>query len=259
MIIIPAIHITFSLEKPLTVPVNYQHLLQAFVYKILPQKEATFLHEHGFQHQNRTYKLFVFSSLQSSNITYDKETKKLTFYDKLYLSISSIIPDIVEKTANFLLLSEDLEMNGVSLKVESLEFDKLEVQDNEIVVRALSPITVYSTFERRDGSKITHFFSPFDKVFEHLLEENFIRKYEAFYNKPFAEEGQVLSVEPIQVDSRDKVVTNYKSTWITGWKGMYRLKAKPEYLSFLLNTGLGSKNSIGFGMIRPESTLSKRD
>ena len=250
---------TFSLAAPLIVPVNYQHLLQAFIYKILPQEEAAYLHDQGFQHQNRKYKLFVFSSLQSPNAAYDKKTKKLSFYENLSLSIGYIITGIIEKTANFLLLSEDLQINGVSLKVESLEFDKFEVQDNEIVVRSVSPITVYSTFERRDRSKITHYFSPFDKVFEHLLEENFIRKYEAFYNKSLEDEGQVLSVEPIQVDSRDKVVTNYKSTWITGWKGIYRLKAKPEYLSFLLNTGLGSKNSLGFGMIRPISTLPKRD
>lgn len=259
MIVIPAIHITFTLEKPLTVPVNYQHLLQAFVYRILPQKEATYLHEIGFQHQKRTYKLFVFSSLRSTKTVYDKETRKLTFHDKIFLSISSIIPDIVEKTANSLLLSEDLEINGVSLKLETLEYDQLQVHDNEIIVRAISPITVYSTFERRDGSKITHYFTPFDKVFEHLLEENFIRKYEVFHNKPFEEQGQILRIEPIQVDSRDKIVTNYKSTWITGWKGVYRLKSKPEYLSFLLNTGLGSKNSLGFGMILPESTLPIRD
>lgn len=225
----------------------------------MPQEEATYLHEQGFQHQNRTYKLFVFSSLQSPKVIYDKLTRKLTFYDKVTLSISSIIPEIIEKTANFLLLSEDLQMSGQSLKVDSLEFDKLEVEDRELIVNAVSPITAYSTFERRDGSKITHYFTPQDKAFEYLIEENFIRKFEAFYNQPFEDEGQVLTIEPIQVNKWDKIVTNYKGTWITGWKGKYRLKAKPEYLTFLLNTGMGPKNSLGCGMVLPESTLPIRN
>lgn len=250
---------TFSLEKPLIVPVNYQHLLQAFVYKILPQEEAAYLHDQGFQHSNRTYKLFVFSSLQSPKVIYDKKTKKLSFHEKITLSISSIIPDIIEKTANSLLLSEDLQISGQHLKVDSLEFDKLRVQEGVLNVKAVSPITVYSTFERRDGSKITHHFTPRDKVFGHLIEENFIRKYEAFSKKPIEEQGQVLTVEPIQVNKWDKVVTNYKGTWITGWKGKYRLKAKPKYLSFLLNTGLGAKSSLGFGMVLPDNILPVRD
>ncbi|PWA13097.1 CRISPR-associated endoribonuclease Cas6 [Pueribacillus theae] len=255
----PAIHVTFSFEAPLILPINYQHLLQSFVYKILPQEEATQLHEEGFQHNNRTYKLFCFSSLQSPKTLYDKNTKKITFHDKIILSISSIIPEIIEKTANFLILSEDLKIRGYSIKLHSLEFDKLQVNEDTLIVKAVSPITVYSTYEKRDGKKITHYFTPFDKVFEHLIEENFIRKYEAFTKKPLSEQGQVLSVEPIKVNKWDKVVTNYKGTWITGWKGKYQLKAKAEYLSFLLNTGLASKNSSGFGMILPENTLPTRD
>jgi len=166
---------------------------------------------------------------------------------------------MIEKTANNFLLSEGLKMNGHSLKVHRLEFDDLLVEKDSITVKAVSPITVYSTYEKRDGNKITHYFTPFDKVFEHLIEENFVRKYEAFTGQPITDEGQVLSVEPVDVNKWDKVVTNYKGTWITGWKGKYRLKAKPEYLSFLLNTGLASKNSSGFGMVLPEETLPNRD
>lgn len=245
---------TFALEKPLTLPVNYQHLLQAFVYKILPQEDATYLHEKGFRYSQRMYKLFVFSSLQSPKVIYDKKTKKLSFYDKINLSISSIIPDLIENTANYLLLTENLKISGHTLKVDSLEFEKFQILDNEIEVIAVSPITVYSTFTRRNGSKITHYFKPDDKVFEHFLEENFIRKYEAFTKETIGEREQVLTFEPIKVNRSDKVVTNYKGTWITGWKGKYRLRAKPEYLTFLLNTGIGAKNSQGFGMILSANT-----
>lgn len=257
MIAIPVIHLCFKLDKPLKVPVNYQHLLQAFVYSILPQQEASHIHEHGFQHKNRLYKLFCFSRLQGDRTHYDKDTKKLTFHKMITLSISSIIPDIIEKVANSLMLSGSVQFHGQKITVDSINFEKLNVTQDVLVVKAVSPITVYSTFEKRNGSKITHYFTPFDKVFEHLIEENFARKYEAFTGESLEHEKELISITPIHVTKRHKVVTNYKKTWVTGWTGTYELKGRPEYLTFLLNTGISAKNSSGFGMVLPVKTVPK--
>jgi len=46
-----------------------------------------------------------------------------------------------------------------------------------------------------------------------------------------------------------RVVTKYKDTWINGWKGMYRISGSSRALEFIYNTGLGSKNSQGFGLL----------
>src|SRR5690554_5531595 len=101
---IPAIHIHFNLSKPLTIPVNYHHMIQSFVYSILPEQEATYIHDHGYTYNNRKYKLFTFSNIQSIHSTYDKRTKKITFYDKITISISSVLPKLIENTANHLLM-----------------------------------------------------------------------------------------------------------------------------------------------------------
>lgn len=251
MIRIPAIHLTFHLSEPLVVPINYNHALQAFVYSILPQEEASLIHDQGFRHNNRTFKFFCFSRLLGSHSTYDKTTKTLTFHKKITLSISSIIPKLIEKTANFLLLTENLQFHGQTITLDSLEYEEFEVETDTITVKAVSPITAYSTFEKRGGKKITHYFHPKDEVFQYLVEENFIRKYEAFTKKAIESESDIFIIRPIQVQQKDKVVTNYKGTWITGYTGIYELQAKPEYLSFALSTGLAAKNSIGFGMVLP--------
>lgn len=45
-----------------------------------------------------------------------------------------------------------------------------------------------------------------------------------------------------------KQVTLFKGTRITAWDGRFRLKGDPALLTFLYNTGLGTKSSQGFGM-----------
>lgn len=230
---------------------NYQHLLQAFVYSVLPQQEASYLHDQGYQYNNRTYKLFCFSRIRAKKTIYENRTKKIAFYEQITISISSILPELIEKTTNNLLLAEELHLNGERLKLDTIQFDKNEVSTSILKLNALSPITAYSTYEKRDGSKITHYFSPHDQVFEHLIQENFARKYEAYTGKSLDNEKELLSIRPLRVTAADKVVTKYKNIWITGWTGIYEMKAKPEYLSFLLNTGIGSRNSSGFGFIVP--------
>ena len=251
MINIPTAHITFGLSKPLTISVNYHHSLQSLVYSLFPQQEAAFIHDQGYQFQDRVYKLFSFSNIQCNETSYDKRTKRITFYNKITISISSILSDLIQKVANQLLLSESCQLNGLKLYVEKVEFNQNHVSSNTIIVKALSPITVYSTYERRDGSKITHYFSPWDKVFEHLIEENFARKYQAFTGNSLSDEKELLSIRPVLVSERNKIITNYKGTWITGWTGIYELKAKAEYLSFVLDTSIGAKNSSGFGFVVP--------
>lgn len=251
MMIIPTAHATFCLSKPLIVPVNYHHLLQSFVYSLFPQQEASFIHDKGYHFHDRIFKLFSFSNIQCRETSYNKRTKNITFYDKITISISSILPNLILNTANRLLLSESFQFNRTNLHVEKVDFNQNIVDKSSIIVKALSPIAVYSTYEKRNGSKITHYFSPWDKVFEHLVEENFARKYQAFTGNLLDEKKELISIRPVQVTEKNKIITNYKSTWVTGWTGIYELKGKEEYLSFILDTGLGSKNSSGFGLVVP--------
>ncbi|NLK01119.1 MAG: CRISPR-associated endoribonuclease Cas6, partial [Clostridia bacterium] len=58
--------VTFSAkEGQLSIPVNYQHALQGLIYNSLDgdEKFNTFLHEHGFRYEKRSFKLFTYSRL----------------------------------------------------------------------------------------------------------------------------------------------------------------------------------------------------
>lgn len=255
---IPTIHITFRIHEPLTIPVNYQHALQSFVYSLFPQQEAAFLHDSGYELNKRIYKPFSFSSIHCNQTNFDKVKKQITFYDQFSLSVCSLLSDLLKDVVNELLLTKNVTFYDCPIQVETIEYEKNVVTANRLQVKALSPITVYSTYEKRDGTKITHYFTPWDKVFGYLIEENFARKYEALTGKSLADEKNLISIRPIYVSEKNKIVTKYKNTWITGWTGIYELEGKPEYLSFLLDAGLGAKNASGFGCIMPYSNLQKR-
>jgi CRISPR-associated endoribonuclease Cas6 len=127
------------------------------------------------------------------------------------------------------------------------------VEEEEILIRMNSPICAYQT-DSLTGR--TYFCHPEDDTFEELINVNFRHKYEACYGvKPAGEIGII----PVHLGSRDKYVTKYKNFYITAWKGDYLLVGERKYLDFLYQTGVGSKNSQGFGMFDIKRTEGEGD
>lgn len=63
------------LKEPLSLPINYNHILQAVIYRalsIMPDY-SQFLHAGGFTRGQRKYKIFQFSQLDGENIKYEKK------------------------------------------------------------------------------------------------------------------------------------------------------------------------------------------
>jgi len=116
------------------------------------------------------------------------------------------------------------------------------IEDEHINIRMLSPLSVHST---DPSSGKTVFYGPDDDEFAERVSYNFMRKYFSCYGI-MPDSG--ISIEPLKVSDRDKYVTKYKNFYISGWLGEYSLWGKRKYLDFLYHTGLGSKNSQGFGM-----------
>ena len=145
------------------------------------------------------------------------------------------------------------------LCVYSCDFSDQRIWTEQIDVRMSSPVTVYQTVLREkdktgEKKKWTDYFAPWDPAFSCLLADNAERKWKAYSNTVLP--GR-LEVSPLDVDPvRDRVVAKYRkiengkenTTSITAWKGTYRLSGPPQLLDFLYHTGLGAKNSDGFGL-----------
>ena len=78
-----------------------------------------------------------------------------------------------------------------------------------------------------------------------MIDANFKRKYFSYYGvRPYSN----VEIELLNNTAPRKMVTKYQGLYINAWFGRYRLSGERKYLDFLYQTGLGSKNSQGFGM-----------
>lgn len=232
--------IRHDLQSKLVLPLNYQHILQAIIYKNLNSEAeySKFLHDNGFPYEKRKFKLFTFSLLQGK---YEIVERKIIFRNEVSFEVRS--PDIFMMKV----LAENISRNGIEygdrhiVDVDVILNDST-IEADEIYVKMLTPISVYST-DTKNGK--TYFYNPEEEDFCQLVNDNFMRKYIACYG--VIPESNIL-IRSINVSTKDKCVTKYKNFYISGWLGIYCLYGQRKYLDFLYQTGLGSKNSQGFGM-----------
>ena len=225
-----------NLNKELTLPINYSHILQGIIYKALSndlhyQKS---LHNNGLNNSN--YKFFTFSSLCGKHSI---NNKYITFFDNIFFEIRSVDSYFI------FLLYEYFKTNGITFDSEcfpvNLHLENKIIRNESINIKMNSPICI--TKKTTDNKFV--FLSPKDADFEKYINNNFHNKYKSYYNS-FPLES--ISIINTSIGYYDKVVTSLKNIYITGWKGTYILSGSPDYLTFLYNCGLGSKNSQGFGL-----------
>ena len=224
----------------LNLPINYNHILQGIIYhKLIDAFDySTFLHDKGFKKNDKIFKIFTFSKLQGH---YKIDNRRIEFDEKVSLEVRSPQVLLIQ------LLADSMEREGLTFgdtkyEIENLYISDYSVEANDLDITMKTPICVYST-DSLTG--FTTFFTPNDTEFYSHVVENFRNKYEAYYGVTPNEDIQIT---PLEVKAKDKCVTNFKGIYISGWQGKYRLSGKRKYLDFLYNTGLGGKNSQGFGM-----------
>ena len=238
----------FQSKGSLRLPIQHNHLIQGFIYGSISPRLAEILHNEGFEANNRKFKLFTFSRI-IGNYKIDEKNNSVTFSSPFKLIISSALNQFIEELGNEMLTKEDLKIGRNNVKVNSIEISKPDFKENKIKIKALSPITIYSTLKKADGKKKTYYYSPFEKEFSQLISENARKKFVAFYknkNKVIEPKGDI-KLTPLKVNPNNQKIINYKGTIIKGWMGVYELSGDKELIKLTHDTGLGGKNSQGFG------------
>lgn len=231
--------ITINLSEKCSLPLAYHHILQAVIYRLMAEdgNEST-IHDKGAENGKRVYKLFTFGLIKGH---YQINNKRIIFDDTMSFEVRCLEEKLLLNMQKNI-LSAGINLCGSTYTDVTCTLRNTTIKEDKILIRMDSPICVYSTIEE---SGFTKYYSPEDTEFATLVNENFKRKYAAATNQ--IPDGDI-TIEPYRVGSRDKYVTTYKDTYLSGWKGYYSLSGKAEYLTFLYNTGLGSKNSQGFGL-----------
>lgn len=233
-------NITLEFDK-LTVPVHINHILQATILSWLSDENySKFIHDVGYTYGKRRYKLFSFSSLYGPN-TFDKKTKKVTFYDKAKFFLSAVDEAFFEYVLNTIIHNSYVRVSNQEAFVSKISFIP-PVTTSKVVVKTMSPIVVYAT----DDSDKVHFFSPHEPEFEEYIVSNAKRKIVSYFGK----DDSNFTIKHIGSNPK-KAVVQYKKGFFVGWKTMFEIEGDPEIINFLIGSGLGSKNSAGFGCVVP--------
>lgn len=224
-------------------PYNYPEYVQAMIYRCLPEKEAQQLHDRGFLYQKRSFKLFTFSRLLGK-LNRGFRGPGLQFRSPVSLQIASPVDWILQEVAEHLIRIGKVNLGRNALIVKSVAVLTKPDFGKQMKIRMLSPMTIYSTLSKPDGKKLTHYYTPHDREFSELMTRNLQKKLELIYRTGNTGEIRITSTSP---RNRERIV-KYKGFVIKAWDGKYLLEGDPELIEVAYETGLGSKNSQGFGM-----------
>ena len=246
------IQITLTPESraELSLPVHYGIILQGFIYSQLEPNLASWLHGDAYSYARRTFKMFTFSRL-TGRFELDAKTKRISFSGPMTFQLASHNTQILASLAEHLLKSQTLRLGHHEVRVHGVEILRPPCfqADQPVRVKALSPITIYSTFQKPGGGKLTHYYSPPEKDWSPMLLQNLARKAKAL---EWEDEGKALEnayVKPLRVSERDKKIISYKGFSVQAWLGTYELKLPQAYFELAYDVGLGGKNAQGFGMV----------
>ena len=238
----------------LTLPLQYNHIVQGFIYHQIEATLASWLHEEGYRTGERQFKLFTFSRITPTGQTrYRIHNGDISFDGPVSFVLAAVNSQLLSSLAEHLLKASSvcLGRNKVTARgVEVLRSPDFTHHSN-FRVKTLSPITTYSTLLHPSGSKKTYYYSPFERNWHEQLRDNLVRKAAALgWQDDAAQKLEHASFKPLRVSQKDQKIITYKGTVIKGWMGTYELSGVPEaYLELLYDAGLGAKNSQGFGMV----------
>jgi CRISPR-associated endoribonuclease Cas6 len=239
----------FRCEQPLELPINYQDWLIGFIYtNISDEVYRKFVHEEGYVYRSRAYRHFAFSRIDGKYWV-DREKKTITFQSPFTLLVTSPIDKFLQEFARSMLLSDQLRIGKYPVVLESFEVlpEGPEMPDH-IRIRMLSPLVVYSTMTHPNGMKYTYYYHPQHVLFSSMVEANLKRRYFSVHPENPELFASPISIRPVMVTPRNKVITRFRGLIIEGWMGEYVLSGDPRFLRWAYHTCLGSKGSQGFGV-----------
>ncbi|MGN1126014.1 MAG: CRISPR-associated endoribonuclease Cas6 [Ruminococcus sp.] len=231
------IQIQLEPQKQLFVPFNYNYQLQSAIYRKLSEIGASdFWHDKGFGDVNK-FKAFSFGSLKGR---YEVQNNKILFENNVSFEVRSPIFEFCDDLQRAIELFPRFRLFDTELRVTNATIFNKHINKNKVFFSTDTPITVYSG----EDNGFTRYYTPDDEEFYIGICNNFENKFEAICRKP----AEKIMLRP--AGEFRKVVTRYKQTWITAYRGRLEVQASPESLEFLYNTGMGGKNSQGFGFLK---------
>ncbi|MFU2158300.1 CRISPR-associated endoribonuclease Cas6 [Caldisericum sp. AR60] len=237
--------------RDIVLPIHYGYLLHYLVYNIFSEGMAQKLYLEGFPIDGKKFKLFTFSNIIEKGT---KVNNALNFGKYITFYFSSPLYEIVEDLGSNAFRKTGITLNDFNLFLVAVEVIKAPRLTDNVLIRTLSPITVYSTFFN-NGKRTTHYYRPTESEFNRLIEQNAQNKYliiKKAQGLPIKEDeinNLHISIEPYKFSlEKNKKIVYFKNTVIECFSGIFNLTGSLELIYATYDAGLGVKSSEGFGM-----------
>lgn len=235
------------------IPLNYQYAASSLIYRILSNSGSEFsswLHENGFQDDQRRFKLFTFSRLFIPRYSIEGAYLKI-LSDTVEWYISFLPDRSTQEFVQGLFKEQVFELGdrraNIRFRVRSVEMLPPPVFTETMAFETLSPACIVR--QEDDGSE--KYISPDHPDATDIVRLNLLNKYRAFYGHNFPEERFPFSLRAL-TKPRSSLIAIKEGTpqesKIRGFMCRFELTAPLDLMKIMYETGLGSKNSQGFGM-----------
>jgi len=233
----------FGNDEPFTLPIHYNHLVQAMIYSAindpaLKQK----IHDVGFPFEKRSFKLFTFSRLNGHFL---RKENHLNFSGPCTIVVSSPYDGIMSELSRHIFSRGHIILGGNLLPIQDIRVEKTPDFSSRQKIVMLSPVVMYTTLEK-GTRKYTYYFNPWQQEFGQLIQKNLLKKYYSFYEK-YPEDDSFSIIPCKNKDNRLEKIIKYKGGVVKGWMGKYEISGNLELIRLAYDAGIGGKNSQGFG------------
>lgn len=244
------IRVSFFAEEIIKLDYKYNLCLRSLIYSLLPENYAAFIHDIGFRYEKRGFKLFTFSRVFGEKVEDNSAKTKndgnsyLVFKPEIHFYIASPITKILQHIASSLVRKEYIKIGKNKLSLKGIEVLSQRDFGDSVKIKMLSPMTIRSTLYTKDGKRKSYYYNPIEEEFSQLITENMKKKYFVVNGK--LSNGEIRLI-PIRT-GKEKIIKGDNDFIIKAWDGIYELTGDSELIKLSYDTGLGEKNSQGFGM-----------
>ncbi len=247
--------------------INYNYAFSAAIYKLLrfgSEEFAQFLHNTGYKHAGKTYKLFSFA-LRFDKFKIQNRLIRLLEPTASLIITSPLIEEFIQNFVSGTFQEQQIEISDNITKtifsIEQIESLPASVFYDKMKFIMLSPI-ILSTKQQHNGKLQQYYFRYNDPMEEinRVLNKNLISKYEIIENTEYSGDGVKIKWDEKYIQRMvarkkrlTKKITVRKSEQIKidliGNQLPFEIEGDTELIKIGYDCGFGEKNSLGFGLV----------
>ena len=233
------IFLTLRPENQLVIPLSYNYQLQSALYSLLGKiGESGFWHDFGFVGASR-YKGFCFGELKGK-YTFERESNKRKYHGDVSLEIRGHSFEFIDTLQRAIETYPRIKLFDTDIEITAASLGNRHFSSGRRIVETETPVVIHKTLA--DG--FVDYATPDVSAFYYGICGNAAKKFETITG----DKADEMRIRP--AGEFKKTVAKYKGSYINGYTGAFEIDTSIKMLEFLYNTGLGEKNSQGFGFIK---------